>query len=92
MFYSENSTKERFHPHNAIDSKTWNTAVYARLSDEDRGKEYKNEVSQSIENQIAYIKEYVDYLNHSENSTYDVKIHEVYADDRDIIGLNQKTF
>lgn len=87
MFYGETSTKERFHPHNAIDSKTWNTAVYARLSDEDRDKEYKNAVSQSIENQIAYIKEYVDYLNHSKNSTYDVMIHEVYTDD-DFTGMN----
>ncbi len=77
----------RFRPHNIEDKDTWRTAIYVRLSDEDRDKKVKTDMSQSIENQISYIRSYVKMLNESSNEEYKVIIHDIYCDD-DYTGMN----
>ena len=48
---------ERFAPHNKMNDKVWNTAAYARLSDEDRDKLSREDLSKSLENQICFIRD-----------------------------------
>ncbi|MBQ2803295.1 MAG: recombinase family protein [Lachnospiraceae bacterium] len=79
----------RFEPHNAIDNKTWSVAIYVRLSDEDRNKRIKTDLSQSIENQISYIKSFVKMLNEGDVETYNLVVYDVYCDD-DYTGMNFK--
>ncbi|NLL80597.1 MAG: recombinase family protein [Clostridiales bacterium] len=78
---------ERFKPHNIVDDKVWNTAIYARLSDEDRDKADKAELSQSIENQVKYIQRYIEYINDMKVDTYPITIKDIYTDD-DFTGIN----
>ncbi|MBO5146057.1 MAG: recombinase family protein [Lachnospiraceae bacterium] len=78
--------KERFTPHNTIDNQSWSTAVYVRLSDEDRDKLSKEDMSRSLINQIANIKEYIDYQNSSRSDTCPMKIYKEYSDD-DFTGM-----
>lgn len=78
--------KERFAPHNVIDKKSWSTAVYVRLSDEDRDKLSKEDMSRSLINQIASIKEYIDFQNSSHNDTCPMQIYKEYSDD-DFTGM-----
>lgn len=78
--------KERFTPHNIIDKKSWSTAVYVRLSDEDRDKLSKEDMSRSLVNQIAGIKEYIDFQNSSQNDTCPMVIYKEYSDD-DFTGM-----
>ena len=77
----------RFFPHNVIDNKTWRVAIYVRLSDEDRDKREKTDLSQSIENQVAYIKNYVKILNEDCDDVYNLVVYDVYSDD-DYTGMN----
>lgn len=48
------SRKRKGLPQNGTVSRTWRTALYARLSVEDNGKE-----ADSIENQIALLESYI---------------------------------
>ena len=43
--------KARFHLHNSQYSDKWSVGIYVRLSDEDRDKKKKTDLSQSIQNQ-----------------------------------------
>lgn len=56
-------------------------AIYCRLSKEDEDKIGESE---SIQNQKSMLLQYA-----LENG---FDIYQIYSDDRDIIGLNQKTF
>lgn len=79
----------RFLPHNMIyGGKCWSVAVYVRLSDEDRNKKRKTDLSQSIQNQIEYLKNYVEMLNENiEESKNRLEIYRIYSDD-DCTGMN----
>lgn len=78
--------KERFAPHNTIDKQSWSTAIYVRLSDEDRDKLSKEDMSRSLINQIANIKEYIEYQNSVQNDAYPMRIYKEYSDD-DFTGM-----
>jgi hypothetical protein len=78
---------ERFKPHNVLNDKVWNAAIYARLSDEDRNKKDKMELSRSIENQVQYIQNYITYINDMKMDTYSILVSEIYTDD-DFTGIN----
>lgn len=54
-------------------------AAYCRVSTD------KSDQANSFESQQRYFREYIDRQP-------DWELYDVYADDRDIIGLNQKTF
>ena len=43
----------------------WSVGIYVRLSDEDRDKKRKTDMSRSIANQIACIRSYMEMLNSS---------------------------
>lgn len=60
--------------------KTYNVGIYCRLSNDDE----RDGESVSIENQKLLLQRYVRERGWNEIDTY--------IDDRDIIGLNQKTF
>lgn len=77
----------RFWPHNVIDKNVWRTAVYVRLSDEDKNKKDGSEKSQSIENQICYIESYIRLLNEDEKENFKLEIVDIYCDD-DFTGMN----
>lgn len=79
--------RERFIPHNVINKQAWSTAVYVRLSDEDRDKLSDEELSRSLINQIANIKEYIDDQNRMKNDTFPMQIYKEYSDD-DFSGMN----
>lgn len=78
--------KERFLPHNTVNNQSWSTAVYVRLSDEDRDKLSKEDMSRSLINQIAGIKEYIDFQNSSKNDTWPMQVYKEYSDD-DFTGM-----
>lgn len=78
--------KERFTPHNTIDRQSWSTAVYVRLSDEDRDKLSKEDMSRSLINQIANIKEYIEYQNSAQSDACPMRIYREYSDD-DFTGM-----
>ncbi len=65
-----------------ISRTVWRIAVYIRLSKDDG-----NDESLSVTNQRKIITEYIEEFFEGEYIIVDV-----YADDADIIGLNQKTF
>lgn len=80
--------KVRFLPHNQIcKDKAWSVAIYVRLSDEDRNKRRKTDMSQSIENQVEYLKNYVEMLSGNSGDGYGLEIYKVYSDD-DCTGMN----
>lgn len=81
------NNNERFKPHNVMNAKVWNAAIYARLSDEDRNKSDRADLSQSIENQVQYIKRYIEYVNDMKMDICPITIHEIYTDD-DFTGIN----
>lgn len=78
--------KERFAPHNTIDNQSWSAAIYVRLSDEDRDKLSKEDMSRSLINQIANIKEYIEYQNSAQSDACPMKIYKEYSDD-DFTGM-----
>ena len=55
--------KERFSLHNCYFPKQWSVGIYVRLSDEDRDKKIKTDLSQSIKNQTDYCKAFMEILN-----------------------------
>ena len=81
--------KERFYPHNSVNSRLWRTAVYVRLSDEDRDKGREGQLSRSIENQIAGIRNYIACLNRQNRDRFPMEVEGVYADD-DYTGMDFK--
>ena len=80
---------ERFAPHNKMNDKVWNTAAYARLSDEDRDKLSREDLSKSLENQICFIRDSAEYANRAGESRYPIQIYKVYTDD-DFTGMDFK--
>ena len=70
---------ERFAPHNKMNDKVWNTAAYARLSDEDRDKLSREDLSKSLENQICFIRDSAEYANRAGESRYPIQIYKVYT-------------
>lgn len=78
----------RFLPHNEkCKDKAWSVAIYVRLSDEDRNKRKKSDPSQSIENQVEYLRNYVEILRGNSKDGYGLEIYKVYSDD-DCTGMN----
>lgn len=79
----------RFKPHNCIDKNEWSVGIYVRLSDEDRDKKQKSDLSKSIQNQTEYIKRHIDYLNDDVvgDEKYKCRIFGVYTDD-DYTGMS----
>lgn len=77
----------RFEPHNVVSDGAWSVAIYVRLSDEDRDKKNKNDFSQSIQNQIAYIEKYIEDFNIAGTEKYRLDIYETYIDDN-LSGMN----
>ena len=78
--------KQRFRPHNTVDRAVWRVALYVRLSDEDRNKKNRDDLSLSIRNQISFLKAYVD-KNNADEAEDRIEIHEIYSDD-DLTGMN----
>lgn len=72
-----------------MDKHKWSVGIYVRLSDEDRDKKQKNDLSKSIQNQIKYIKGHIDYLNDniSGDESYPCEVFGVYTDD-DYTGMS----
>ena len=58
-----------------------------RLSDEDRHKKRKTDLSQSIKNQVEYLRNYVEILNQNSDERYRLEIYKIYSDD-DCTGMN----
>lgn len=65
--------------------RVWRIAIYIRLSKEDARS---FDESESVSNQRAIIEEHIASFNDGDEYI----IVDEYVDDRDIIGLNQKTF
>lgn len=81
--------KMRFRIHNKYYKDMWSVAIYVRLSDEDRDKRDKEDLSRSIENQIEYIRSYIEMHGAGKENEYGLKEYEVYSDD-DRTGMNFK--
>lgn len=77
----------RFKPHNCLVVNKWSVAIYVRLSDEDKGKKKKTDLSQSIQNQTDLLNTFLDSINTDEAEPYKAKLHKVYCDD-DFTGMN----
>lgn len=77
----------RFSVHNSLYRDMWSVGLYVRLSDEDRDKKRKTDMSRSIANQIAYIRNYIELLNNSSEEEFGLKEYKVYSDD-DHTGMN----
>ena len=78
----------RFTPHNTVCREgAWSVAIYVRLSDEDRNKRRKTDLSQSIVNQVEYLRNYVEILSGDSEDRYGLEIYKVYSDD-DCTGMN----
>lgn len=78
----------RFIPHNMVHGEQkWSVAIYVRLSDEDRDKKRKTDLSQSIQNQIEYLENYVEMLNENMDGGFRLEIYRIYSDD-DCTGMN----
>ncbi len=78
----------RFSPHNIVhQGKKWSVAIYVRLSDEDRDKRRKADQSQSIQNQISYLNNYLEMMNGSREGGWPLELYQIYCDD-DCTGMN----
>lgn len=78
----------RFSPHNIVNKgRAWSAAIYVRLSDEDRDKKRKTDLSQSIENQVEYLQNYIEMQNGNPKDGCSLEIYKVYCDD-DCTGMN----
>ena len=72
----------RFSPHNIVNKgRAWSAAIYVRLSDEDRDKKRKTDLSQSIENQVEYLQNYIEMQNGNPKDGRSLEIYKVYCDD-----------
>lgn len=78
---------KRFHIHNSLHPDKWSTGIYVRLSDEDRDKKRKTDLSQSIQNQTDYCRAYIDFLNGQTEEEFILEEYKVYCDD-DRTGMN----
>lgn len=81
--------KMRFPIHNKFYKDKWSVGIYVRLSDEDRNKRNKEDLSRSIENQIAYIRSYIEMQRSNKEDMFGLEEYEVYSDD-DRTGMNFK--
>lgn len=81
------SRRMRFSVHNCLHKDAWSVGIYVRLSDEDRDKKEKTDMSRSIVNQIAYIRNYIEMLNDNSEEELGLKEYKVYCDD-DHTGMN----
>ena len=79
--------KARFHLHNSQYSDKWSVGIYVRLSDEDRDKKKKTDLSQSIQNQTDYCRAFVEILNGQTEEEPGLAEYKVYCDD-DRTGMN----
>lgn len=78
---------KRFHIHNSLYSDKWSVGIYVRLSDEDRDKKRKTDLSQSIQNQTDFCRSYIEYLNSQPGEEFTLAEYKVYCDD-DCTGMN----
>ena len=78
---------KRFHIHNSLYPDKWSAGIYVRLSDEDRDKKRKTDLSQSIQNQTDYCRAYIDFLNGQTEEGFILEEYKVYCDD-DRTGMN----
>ncbi|MCI9500680.1 MAG: recombinase family protein, partial [Hungatella sp.] len=79
--------KARFHLHNSKYDDKWNVGIYVRLSDEDRDKKKKTDLSQSIQNQTDYCRAFIEILNGQTEEEPELAEYKVYCDD-DRTGMN----
>ena len=79
--------KERFSLHNCYFPEQWSVGIYVRLSDEDRDKKIKTDLSQSIKNQTDYCKAFMEILNSQPEERFKLAEYKVYCDD-DQTGMN----
>lgn len=79
--------RSRFSIHNSLYKDMWSVGIYVRLSDEDRDKKRKTDMSRSIANQIACIRSYMEMLNSSSEEEFGLEEYKVYSDD-DHTGMN----
>lgn len=70
----------RFSVHNSLYRDMWSVGLYVRLSNEDRDKKKETDMSRSIDNQIAYIRNYIELLNNSSEEEFGLKEYKVYSD------------
>ncbi len=77
----------RFHLHNSKYRDKWSVGIYVRLSDEDRDKKKKTDLSQSIQNQTDYCRAFLEILNGQAEGEPELAEHKVYCDD-DRTGMN----
>lgn len=78
---------ERFHLHNSLYPDKWSAGIYVRLSDEDRDKKRKTDLSQSIQNQTDFCRSYIEYLNSQPDEEFTLAEYKIYCDD-DCTGMN----
>lgn len=74
------SRRKRFSVHNCLYKDAWSVGIYVRLSDEDRDKKEKTDMSRSIVNQIVYIRNYIEMLNDNSEEEIGLKEYKVYCD------------
>ena len=79
--------KARFHLHNSRYADKWSVGIYVRLSDEDRDKKKKTDLSQSIQNQTDYCRAFIEILNGQAGEEPELEEYKVYCDD-DRTGMN----
>lgn len=82
----ETKTK-RFKIHNSLYPDKWSAGIYVRLSDEDRDKKRKTDLSQSIQNQTDFCRSYIEHLNNQSDEEFTLAEYNVYCDD-DCTGMN----
>lgn len=82
----ETKTK-RFKIHNSLYPDKWSVGIYVRLSDEDRDKKRKTDLSQSIQNQTDFCRSYIEHLNSQSDEEFTLAEYNVYCDD-DCTGMN----
>ena len=72
--------KARFHLHNSKYDDKWNVGIYVRLSDEDRDKKKKTDLSQSIQNQTDYCRAFIEILNGQIEEEPELAEYKVYCE------------
>ncbi len=82
----ETKTK-RFKIHNSLYHDKWSVGIYVRLSDEDRDKKRKTDLSQSIQNQTDFCRSYIEHLNSQSDEEFTLAEYNIYCDD-DCTGMN----
>ena len=72
--------KARFHLHNSKYDDKWSVGIYVRLSDEDRDKKKKTDLSQSIQNQTDYCRAFIEILNGQIGEEPELAEYKVYCE------------